>query len=122
MVRYASNLDRKTRVRKNLHRVAGFKIILAGAGFAGKLPRWNLIVHERIIERFGDFMAERGHVLESAEDAGRDPAGIGKYPARLLWNSGVSKERMESQGAAISHTAFSIEREEERIGEQGDVQ
>ncbi len=67
-------------------------------------------------------MAERGHVLEPVENAGRDPAGKSKYPARFLGNSGVSEERVEAQGAAASHTTFSIEREEEGVGEQRDVE
>src|SRR5712671_5708658 len=67
-------------------------------------------------------MAERGHVLESAEDARRDPAGKGKEPARFLRCCVVSKEGMEAQNAAISHAARVVQREEEGIGEERDVQ
>ena len=54
-------------------------------------------------------MTERGHVLKAGEDAGRNPTGKSKYPARFFGNSGVSKERVESQSAAVSYAAFCIQ-------------
>ena len=84
MVSHAGDVNGEAWIRKHFDRIAGFKIVLASAGFAGELPRRNLIVDERIIERLRDFMAERGHVLKSAEHAGRYPAGKSKYPARFL--------------------------------------
>ena len=81
MVRHAGDVNREAWIREHFYGIAGFKIVLAGAGFAGELPRGNLIIDERIIERLGNFMAERGHVLEAGEDAGRNPTGKSKYPA-----------------------------------------
>ena len=75
MVGQTGDVHRKAWIGKHLNRVAGFKIVLAGAGFSGELPRRNLVVDERIIERLRNFMAERGYVLETGEDAGRNPAG-----------------------------------------------
>ena len=122
MVCCAGNMNREAWIRKHFNRIAGFKIVLAGAGFAGELPRWDLIIDERIVERLRNFMAERGHVLESGKNAGRNPTGKSKYPARFFWDSGVSKERMESQGAAAPHAAFIVERKDESIGEERDIQ
>lgn len=78
MIRHARDVEREAGIRKHFDRVAGFKIVLAGAGFAGELPCWNLIVYERIVERLGNLMTERGYVLESGENAGRDPTGKSK--------------------------------------------
>ena len=40
----------------------------------------------------------------------------------IPWGLGISKEGVEAQGAAGSHSAFSIERKKEGVGEQRDVQ
>src|SRR5438270_10305680 len=99
MVRRAGDVNREDWIRKHFYGIAGFKIVLAGAGFARELPRRDLVIDEGIIERLRNFMAERGHVLEAGEDAGRDPTGKSKYPTRFFGNSGVGKERVESQSA-----------------------
>ena len=51
MIRYAGDVNRQAWIRKYFYGIAGFKIVLAGAGFARVLPRGNLIIDERIIER-----------------------------------------------------------------------
>src|SRR5579871_25405 len=117
MISHPGNVQREAWIRKHFNRVARFKIVLACAGFVWKLPGGNLVVDERIIERFRNFMTESGHVLETGKNAGRDPAGKGKNPTRFPGNSGVCKERVKAQSAAASHTAFSIERKEKSVRE-----
>src|SRR5579859_6734856 len=71
---------------------SGFKVVLAGAGLVGILPGRDQVVDERVVDRLRNFMAERGHVLEAAEDARRNPTGKGKDPARFCGRR-VSKVR-----------------------------
>ena len=67
MIRSAGNVNREAWIRKHLDRIAGLKIVLARAGFAGELPCGNQVIDERIVERLRDFMAERGHVLKPGD-------------------------------------------------------
>ena len=76
---------REGRMGQHLHRITGFQIALAHAGFTGELPAWRDVVDEGIIERFRDFMAHGQHVQDVSiqECPGRSPACVGSNPAGL---------------------------------------
>src|ERR1700739_3243007 len=92
----------ESRIRPDLNRVAGFKVALANAGFAGELPARGDVVDERIVEGFSNLMADGGHVVKSAgEDSGRAKAGV-ICDAAGLRRSAIGKVGVEAKRAAAA--------------------
>src|SRR4249920_1414224 len=115
------NLNGCGRVRQHLNRIAFFQVRLAylcGGRHSGELPVWSGIADERIGVRFSQFMAQRGHVLESgAEESGRDPACELSDPA-VLRKSSIQEERVEPKNAAAAGGVriSNVQVEQERVG------
>src|ERR1051325_7066107 len=83
-------------IRQYLNRIAGFQVALANTGLTGELPARGHVIHERIVERFCDFVADRGYVLKSsAKDSRGNPARELGRPA-VLRRAEVGKVGVET--------------------------
>src|SRR5262249_32701701 len=113
-------------VGQYLNWVAFFQVGLANLGsrrFSRELPVRRGVADERIGDRFLQFMAQRGHVLEAgAEEPGRDPAGILGDPPALREYS-IQEERVEAKNAASTRSVgiVDVEVEQESVWEQRHV-
>ena len=93
---------RERSIRQYFHRVAGFQVALAHAGFARELPARGDIVDERIVERLSDLVADRSYVFKSAaENARGNPAGELREPTALR-HCAIREISVETQHAAAA--------------------
>src|SRR5690242_12788835 len=94
--------DRERSIRQDLNRVSGFQVTLADAGLARELPARGDVVHERIVERFCDLVADCGYIFKSAAENSRgNPACELREPAAFR-HCAVSEIGMETQHAAAA--------------------